>query len=164
LRTTSAAAALGATLALAVAPTATAARPNPAQFLSSSKARRLVHLTLLAGLGGSNNGFNFDGYGRGELLVRVPVGWRIVVDCENRGGMRHSCAIVKGSLTVAPAFSGAATQALSPGSKATFSFVASRAGSFRIACLVPGHEQARMWDVLEVARGGQPSVSVRPGP
>jgi uncharacterized cupredoxin-like copper-binding protein len=45
-----------------------------------------------------------------------------------------------------------------------FSFVARRAGSFRIACLVPGHEQARMWDVLEVARGGQPSISVRPGP
>jgi hypothetical protein len=164
LRTTSAAAALGAALALAVAPAATAARPNPAQFLSWSKARHLVHLTLLAGLGGSNNGFNFDGYGRGELLVRVPVGWRVLVDCENRGGMRHSCAIVKGSLTVAPAFSGAATQALSPGSKATFSFVAGRTGTFRIACLVPGHEQARMWDVLEVARGGQPSISVRPGP
>jgi hypothetical protein len=163
LRTASAAA-LASTILLAVTPAATAARPNPAQFLSWNKARRLVHLTLLAGLGSSNNGFNFDGYGRGELLVRVPVGWRVVVDCENRGGMRHSCAIVKGALTAAPAFTGAATQELSPGSKATFSFVASRAGSFRIACLVPGHEQARMWDVLEVSRGGKPSISVRPGP
>jgi FtsP/CotA-like multicopper oxidase with cupredoxin domain len=143
---------------------ATAARPAPAQFLSWSKARRLVHLTLLAGFGGSNNGFNFDGYGRGELLVRVPVGWRVVVDCENRGGMRHSCAIVKGSLAVTPAFSGAATQALAPGSKATFAFVAGRTGTFRIACLVPGHEQARMRDVLDVTRGGLPSISVRPGP
>jgi len=163
LRTVSAAA-LASIIALAAAGTAAAARPDPAQFLSWSKARRLVHLTLLAGLGGSNNGFNFDGYGRGELLVRVPVGWRVVVDCENLGGMRHSCAIVKGALTVAPAFSGAATQALSPGSKATFSFVARRVGSFRIACLVPGHEQARMWDVLDVTRGSKPSVSVRPGP
>jgi hypothetical protein len=163
LRTASAAA-LASTILLVVAPAATAARPNPAQFLSWNKARPLVHLTLLAGLGGSNNGFNFDGYGRGELLVRVPVGWRVVVDCENRGGMRHSCAIVKGALTMAPAFTGAATQELSPGSKATFSFVASRVGSFRIACLVPGHEQARMWDVLTVARGEMPSISVRPGP
>jgi hypothetical protein len=163
LRTLSAAA-LASTIVLAGAGPAVAARPNPAQFLSWSKARRLVHLTLLAGLGGSNNGFNFDGYGRGELLVRVPVGWRVVVDCENRGGMRHSCAIVKGALTVTPAFSGASTAALSPGSKATFSFVAARSGAFRIACLVPGHEQARMWDVLDVGPGGKPSISVRPGP
>jgi len=163
LRTASAAALASILVLVAVGPAA-GARPDPSQFLSWSKARRLVHLTLLAGLGGSNNGFNFDGYGRGELLVRVPVGWRVVVDCENRGGMRHSCAIVKGALTVAPAFSGAATQELSPGSKATFSFVARRVGTFRIACLVPGHEQARMWDVLDVTRGGKPSVSVRAGP
>jgi uncharacterized cupredoxin-like copper-binding protein len=42
--------------------------------------------------------------------------------------------------------------------------VARRTGSFRIACLVPGHEQARMWDVLDVVRGGHPSIAARPGP
>jgi hypothetical protein len=167
LRTTSAAALLATSL-LAVAAPANAARPNPAQFLVSSPAHKLVALTLLAGLGGANNGFNFDGYGRGELEVRVPLGWRVVVNCENRGGMRHSCAIVKGSLATAPAFRGASTKqpvlGLFPGAKASFSFTAARTGTFRIACLVPGHEQARMWDVLVVARGGQPSISVRPGP
>jgi hypothetical protein len=167
LRTASAVA-LASTLLLAAYGTAAAARPNPAQFFTWSKAQRLVHLTLLAGLDSGNNGFNFDGYGRGELQVQIPLSWRVVVDCENRGGMRHSCAIVKGSLAVTPAFPGASTPqptlGLSPGKKAMFSFVARRAGSFRIACLVPGHEQARMWDVLEVARGGQPSISVRPGP
>jgi hypothetical protein len=159
LRTASAVA-----LTLVAAGTAAAARPNPAQFFTWSKGQRLVHLTLLAGLGSNNNGFNFDGYGRGELQVRIPLGWRVVVDCENRGGMRHSCAIVNGSLSSTPAFRGASTPQLSPGSKVTFSFVARRVGSFRIACLVPGHEQARMWDGLEVARGGTPSISVRPGP
>ena len=100
--------------------------------------------------------------------MRVPLGWRVVVDCENRGGMRHSCAIVKGSLATAPAFRGASTKqpalGLFPGAKASFAFTAARTGTFRIACLVPGHEQARMWDVLVVARGGRPSISVRPGP
>lgn len=167
LRTGRGAAVLAA-LALAAAAPATAARPNPAQFLTSSAAARVVHLTLLAGLGTANNGFNFDGYGRGELEVRVPLGWRVVVDCENRGGMRHSCAIVKGSLATAPAFPGASTKqpalGLFPGAKASFSFTAARTGSFRIACLVPGHEQARMWDVLVVGRGGRPAISVRPGP
>src|SRR6185503_17317286 len=110
----------------------------------------------------------FDGYGRGELDVRVPLGWRVVVDCENRGGLRHSCAIVRGSLSVAPAFRGASSPqpltGLSPGAKATFSFTASRTGTFRIACLVAGQEQARMFDVLEIVRGGTPAISVRPGP
>ncbi len=165
---TASAATLLATLLLAAAAPATATRPNPAQFLASNAAGKLVHLTLLAGLGAANNGFNFDGYGRGELLVRVPLGWRVVVDCENRGGLRHSCAIVHGSLAATPAFRGAATKqpavGLSPGAKATFSFTAGRTGTFRIACLVPGHEQARMWDVLVVGRGGRPSISVRPGP
>ena len=105
---------------------------------------------------------------RVRTLWLTPLGWRVVVDCENRGGMRHSCGIVKGSLATTPAFHGASTKqpivGLSPRAKATFSFTAARTGSFRIACLVPGHEQARMWDVLVVGRGGRPSISVRPGP
>ncbi len=145
-----------------------AASPGPGRYFSWSAAQRVAHLTLLAELGNANNGFNFDGYGRGELLVRVPVGWRVVVDCENRGGERHSCAVVHGSLAERPAFAGASSphpiSGLSPGSKAVFSFVASRVGVYRIASLVAGQEQARMYAVLEVTRGGRPSISARPGP
>jgi hypothetical protein len=151
-----------------LATSAASARPDPRSFLRWDAAHHTVHLTLLAGLGGANNGFSFDGYGRGELLVVVPLGDRVVVDCENRGSMRHSCAIVHGSLATSPAFAGAATPAplrgLSPGAKATFSFRASRLGTYRIACLVPGHEQARMWDVLDVKRVARPTISARPGP
>ena len=92
-------------------PAQPAARPGPQRFLSWNLRTRVAHLVLLAGLGGENNGFNFDGYGRGELLVTIPVGWRVVVDCENRGRTRHSCAIVAGSLATRPAFRGAATPA-----------------------------------------------------
>jgi hypothetical protein len=145
-----------------------AASPDPGRYLSFDTAHRLAHLTLLAGLGGGNNGFNFDGYGRGELLVRVPVGWRVVVDCENRGGARHSCAIVRGSLAGTAAFAGAASPhpitGLSPGSKVSFAFVVSRVGTYRIASLVAGQEEARMYAVLDVTRGGRPSISARSGP
>jgi Sulfocyanin (SoxE) domain len=168
-------AAIAAAVALPAGGSAGAARamhltgkPDPRRFLSWNAPSRVAHLTLLAGLGGANNGFNFDGYGRGELLVTVPLGWRIVVDCQNRGSTRHSCAVVKGSLATRPAFPRATTPApvtgLAPGSRATFSFKATRTGSFRIACLVPGHEQARQWAVLDVVRGGAPSISARPGP
>ena len=159
-------AALAATLVLALAGGTSA--PSPAKYLHWDAASRTVHLALLAGLGGRNNGFNFDSYGRGELLVVVPLGARVVVDCENRGAIRHSCAVVAGALETSPAFRGAATPAarkgFGPGARATFSFRASRPGTYRIACLVPGHEQARMWDVLDVKRVARPTISARSGP
>ena len=144
------------------------APPSPSQFLHVEAKRRTALVTLVAGYDGENNGFNFDGYGRGELLLSIPRGWRVRVTCTNRGGLRHSCAVVSGPMATAPAFPGATiphpVQGLAPGVTATFSFVASRTGSYRLACLVPGHEDARMWDVLEVTRGGGPHVSARAGP
>jgi sulfocyanin SoxE-like protein len=155
-------------LAAGVAAAALAGKPDPGRFLSVDTRSRTVALTLVAGWDGENQGFNFDGYGRGELLVTVPLGWRVRVSCVNRGGMRHSCAVVPGPMTATPAFRGASVpdpvQGLDPGSKAAFSFVASRAGSFRLASIVPGDEEARLWDVLEVARVAKPSISARAGP
>jgi len=143
-------------------------KPDPRRFVAVDARARTVALTLVAGYVGENDGFNFDGYGRGELFFSVPAGWRVRVLCENHGGMRHSCEAVSGAMTAQPAFRGASVpdpvQGLDPGSKATFSFVASRAGSYRLASLVPGDEEARLWDVLEVTRRGAPSVWARPGP
>src|SRR5579862_227560 len=162
---------IGAAIGLAAgasALSAQAGKPNPHGYFSVNAGRHSVQLTLLAALDGSNDGFNFDGYGRGEMLVSIPVGWRLVVVCESHGSARFSCAVVRNSLSTRPAFPGAAspnpTVGLNPGGKATFSFAPTEPGSYRIASLVPGQEQARMWDVLEVTRGGRPSISVRPGP
>lgn len=155
-------------LVVAFFASAAAAASGPGQYLSWSASRRVAHLKLVAGLGGGNGGFNFDGYGRGEMLVRVPVGWRVVVDCENPGGGRHSCAVVRGPLAGTPAFAGAASPqplvGLSPGARVSFSFVANRVGTYRLASLVAGEEQARMFDVLDVTHGGRPSISARRGP
>ena len=149
---------------LALAPAASA---DVGRWLSWDAAARTASLTLVAGYDGSNNGFNFDGYSRGQLLVRVPLGWRIAVTCRNAGSMRHSCAIVRGAMTAVPAFPGATSPdpvlGLRTGQTARFAFTASRAGTYRIACLVPGHEQARMWDVLVVGGVKRPSISTRPG-
>ena len=138
--------------------------PSPTQFLHVEAKQRTAIVTLIAGYNGENNGFNFDGYGRGELMVSVPLGWRVRVTCTNRGALTHSCAVVPGPMTITPSFRGAATPILPPGSTTKFSFVASRVGSYRLACLVPGHEEARMWDVLEVTRGGKPAITARAGP
>jgi len=56
-----------------------------------------VRLTLMAGSNDSNSGFNFGGCGRGRLLVRIPVGWRVLVTCVNKSPSRSSRAVVHGA-------------------------------------------------------------------
>ncbi|HUZ15805.1 MAG TPA: sulfocyanin-like copper-binding protein [Gaiellaceae bacterium] len=118
-------------------------------------------VTLIASYDGENNGFNFDGYSR-ELMWTVPRNWKIRVICKNRGPLRHSCAVVRGPSTTRPAFRHASTAqptiGIEAGHEASFTFRASRIGVYRFACLVSGHEDARMWDVLNIVRRGRPSV------
>jgi FtsP/CotA-like multicopper oxidase with cupredoxin domain len=132
-------------------------------WLSFRASAKTVSLRLTASYNGNYDGFNFNGYGKGQVLVEVPRGWRVNVRCvNNSSSMRHSCAIVRGVGAGAPAFRGAASAApqvgLTPGQTALFSFRAAKAGTYRIACLVPAHEQAGMWDVLDVTRARLPAV------
>jgi Sulfocyanin (SoxE) domain len=142
---------------------ASAQRGEPlSAWLSSAPAAKAVSLRLVAAYNGVYGGLNFNGYGKGEVLVDVPQGWRVSVRCVNRSlTMRHSCAIVRG-VSGGPAFVGSAPpgsrDGLPPGQSATFSFVAAKTGTYRIACLVPGHEQGGMWDVLDVTHGRRPQV------
>ncbi len=148
-------------LAVALASLAVAAKPPaPQQFLRVDARHRVASVTLIAGWDGTNNGFNFDGYARGQLLVSVPRGWLVRVTCTNRSSIRHSCAVVQGAMSSRLSFPGASSPepvlGLLQGKTARFSFRASRIGVFRFACLVPGHEAARMYDVLQVTRSGKP--------
>jgi hypothetical protein len=131
-------------------------------WLSSNSVARAVSLRLVAAYNGVYDGFNFNGYAKGEILVEVPRGWLVNVHCVNNSStMRHSCAIVRG-VSGSPAFAGSVPRSsrdgLPPGGSATFSFVAAKTGTYRIACPVPGHEQAGMWDVLDVTKSRAPHV------
>jgi hypothetical protein len=143
-------------------------RPDPQRFLTVNPAARSVSLTMLAALGSSNNGFNFDGYGRGELIASVPRGWRVTVQFQNRGPRRSSAAVVTGARSATLAFPGAAVpdpiQGIAPGGKSQFSFTAGHTGVFRIASLVAGQAEARMYAVLVVTGSGRPSITARAGP
>ncbi len=136
--------------------------PPPAQFLRVNARTHTATVMLVASYDGENNGYNFDGYSR-ELMWTIPRNWRIRVICENRGPLRHSCAVVPGANTATPAFRHASTPnpaiGIGAGHTATFTFRASRTGVYRFASLVPGQEAARMWDVLSVVRSGRPSVT-----
>jgi hypothetical protein len=111
------------------------------RWLSADLAHRSVIMTLVPGAASPWSPYNFNGCSRGQVLVEVPRGWRVVVRCLNTASSaRHSCAIVDNSLSTGAAFPGAATPdapvGLASGHSATFSFRASRPGAYRIACLV----------------------------
>ena len=145
---------------------------NPvARYLSVNAAHKTATLTLLAGLPaavGGTAGYDFNGYARGTMTVSVPKGWRVVVHCENKGRLPHSCAVVSSDRSVAPAFPGASlpppskTKGLAPGRTGTFSFVPTRLGHFLIASLVPGNEAKGMWDHFAVTAARSATIVAKP--
>jgi hypothetical protein len=149
-------------LAVALASVALAAKPpDPKRFMRVDARHKIVNVTLIAGYDAFNNGFNFDGYA-GELMWTVPRGWRVRVTCTNRVSLRHSCAVVHGAMSTRPAFTGATVPqplvGLERGRTVRFVFRAAKVGVYRFACLVPGHEAARMYDVLKIVAKGKPTV------
>jgi Sulfocyanin (SoxE) domain len=137
------------------------------KMLSYNATAKTVVLTLVPGAPGMYNGYNYDGYGRGTVLIDVPVGWRVTIRCINDVATGpHSCAIIKdlGDQT-APVFPAAATpdphRGVPPGHSAEFSFIPRRPGGYRIASLIAGEETAGMWDAFAVTQNGRPSITVR---
>lgn len=123
-----------------------------------------VTLTLIAGYNDAIGGFNFDGYGRGKMVIYVPRGYRINVVFSNKAVYPHSAVFTPYALKDKEdgyplAFKGAAspdpTNGVVLGKVQRFSFVASKAGAYALVCGVPGHEGAGMWDVLKVTNGGK---------
>lgn len=142
---------------------------RPGQILHFDATARTVDVTAHAAYGAANGEMNFDGYANGHLTIRVPFGWLVSVRCTNDSQLlQHSCAVVAdvpATLGTRPlAFPEASSpdpaNGSHPGTTSTFQFVADRSGSFRIACLVHGHEIDGMWDRLVVTGSGLPAAVV----
>ena len=142
-------------------PSATASTVALDQWLTYDSATKTATLKLEAGYGQVNHTLSFDGEYNGALDVTVPVGWTVAVNFSNVDTINHSAAVVTATGTT-PVFAGASIAnpevGLPPGSHASFSFVASQKGNYRIACLVPGHEDAGMWATFDVTTGGLPTI------
>jgi sulfocyanin len=133
-------------------------------WMTYQTSTKTVTLKLVAGYNSNLSGFNFNGYGNGQMVISVPSGWKVTVDFSNQGQLPHSAAVVTTATSSAPAFPGAGlpsselASGIASGQTATFSFTAGAPGTYRIACLVPGHEGLGMWDTFKVTSGGTPSV------
>jgi sulfocyanin len=150
-----------AALLLSATAPAAAASSSANKWLAVNAARKTVTLTLLAGVNSQGSEMNFNGDGKGKMVVTVPVGWTVDVSFKNVGTIPHSAVIEAwstslNSLTPKPAWPGAETpnpvQGTPPGGHAAFHFVANRPGTYRIVCAVPGHAVMGMWDTLVVSK------------
>lgn len=136
--------------------------PDPAKYFQSDPAARTAIVTLIAGHPATDSQFNYNGYSYGGLVITIPAGWQLTVQCENRGTVPNSCAVVAGEHDLKPLQPSWSTpdptRGLDPGQSASFVFEPSR-GSYRIASLVGGSEASGMWADLEVTSGGRPSIA-----
>jgi FtsP/CotA-like multicopper oxidase with cupredoxin domain len=158
--------------AMAEAQTAKAGKIDPA-WLRADAAAKTVDFKLVAGLTDMNGGMNFNGFGRGGLVLTVPVGWNVVVHFKNEDpNLPHSAEVIAEANplpigAVPPAFDGATSgqldQGVGAGQGRDMRFVAGKAGSFLIFCAVPGHGAAGMWTRLTVsAAADQPALTTAP--
>ena len=118
----------------------------------------------------ASGGFAFNGYQRGAMTITVPAGWQVLVRFENADTTNHSLAVLaSGAHTQvappsSPAFAGATTPNFAAGSakgqQLTFTFEASKPGTYELVCGVPGHAISGQWDALVVsATAAEPSVT-----
>ena len=142
------------------AQTAKGAKADPA-WLRTDAASKTVEFKLVAGLTDANGGMNFNGFGRGGLVLTVPQGWNVVLHFKNEDpNLPHSVEVIGDAPAipvgpVPPAFEHATTGRLEQGFPAgqgtDVRFVAGKAGTFLIFCAVPGHGAAGMWIRLTVS-------------
>jgi len=144
----------------AAAQTATGGKIDPT-WLRTDAASKTVDFKLVAGLTNNNGGMNFNGFGRGGLVLTVPQGWTVALHFKNEDpNLPHSVEVIPEAAAiptgpVPPAFEHATTgrleQGFSTGQGAEIRFVTGKAGSFLIFCAVPGHGAAGMWVRLAVS-------------
>src|SRR5260370_33045724 len=72
----------------------TGAPPDLAKYIQVDDSSRSVIVTLIAGYPATDNQFNYNGYSSGALVLRVPITWNLTIQCENRGTVANSCAVV----------------------------------------------------------------------
>ena len=141
--------------------------PNPKQYLKVDSTAQGAIVTLIAGYPASNYQFNYNGYGSGQLILTVPIGWHVTVQCANHATIPSSCAVVPNSSAKQPMEPDWSTpnpvRGLDPGQSASFVFTPSKAGSYRIASLVEGSEASGMWLDLEVVQTGTPTLTASIG-
>ncbi len=141
-------------------------------WMSADAATKTVWLRVVGAADGANGTMNFNGYGKGDMTVTVPLGWRVKIDFENKGlaALPHSLVILDevsplpiedGKAAFPRALTIKLVEGLLAGEKDSVEFVANKEGRFLFFCGVTGHGVAGMWDYLVVSKdAAAPAVRV----
>jgi sulfocyanin len=141
-----------------------------APYVHIDSTTKTVNFDITAAKTSNNNGFNFNGYSKGQLTITVPVNWHVKVTFSNESSaIPHSAEIVPfsqhaNSSGFTEAFTGSATPkpmlGITKGESQSFSFTASESGKYALVCAVPGHSSDGLWDNFTVSSNvNSPSIS-----
>jgi outer membrane protein assembly factor BamB len=128
-----------------------------------------VVIKTVAGLNGTNSGFNFDGWAKGQANFIVPVGWNVEFELSNKQSLPHSLGIASDLKTpptlpffgFIPVATPNANVGIGPNVVQIIGLTASHADRFYMVCLVPGHLKSGMWDTFTVSSTAtMPSIQV----
>lgn len=138
---------------------------------AENRSAKSVTLNIIGAQGNANSGFNFNGFSNGDMIVKVPKGWKVLVNYSVDSTLYHSLIIVpwgqRQAYTFTTAFPGAAIPDYTSGidknsGPVHFSFTADKAGDYALVCAVPGHDELGMWDEFDVVSGlARPEVLVK---
>ena len=160
----------------AAAPAAAPATPvmgemTMPEWYHADDAAKTIHMTITAGLTDVKNHWNFNGATDGNMTITVPEGYAVTIELVNNDPvMAHSVGITTVTenfavLDPTPAFEGAITAdpasmtgATLPGETESITFTAALAGSYTMACFIPGHAAVGMWVHFNVSADGTKGV------
>jgi hypothetical protein len=132
---------------------------NETNFLKLGDKEKTAKITMVAAYSQANYGMNFNGYSHGKALFTIPTGWTVEVTFINPAPVPHSCIVVERESTKKlqmgdPYFEGGSVEKPAQGmsyGKASFTFVASEAGEYALACGFPAHAISGHWLALDVS-------------
>jgi len=141
------------------------------EWYHADDAAKTIHMTITAGLTDLKNHWNFNGATDGNMTITVPAGYAVTIELVNQDPvMAHSVGITAVTdnfavLDPTPAFAGAITAdptsmtaATLPGETESITFTAATAGSYTMACFIPGHSAVGMWVHFNVSADGTKGV------
>jgi len=133
--------------------------PDSATRVSPRLAYSAAQRVAFIGVDADSRAMSFDGAAQGGETFVVPLGWTVEIRLRNGDAAPHSARVVASRDTIpltipGAVFAGAespnAEAGVGSGRSQVFRFSASRAGSYLIACAVPGHAAAGMYVRLVV--------------
>jgi sulfocyanin len=133
---------------------AAAPERDTTSFMSVDAAAKKVSINLYAAYGSGNGGMNFNGGSRGDQTITVPLGWAVHVAFQNKDAIPHSAILLADHMpfpaqpdnpAIARAYTKDVTAGIPTDGTDTMDFTAKPAGSYLIACGVPGHAPSGMY-------------------